>query len=526
MKKYIIGMALLVTMATSCEKKLEITPPSNLTEEQIMELLKKDSELVLAPMVSNMEEAVVMAQAVDNHIAYKNFQAYNIAQSLRGNDIVYMPLGQTYYVSDYQMIDYRTDAARHQERYWILLYKHIYMANNILRLLPKDIPNDENGQKMKRYKAAALTMRAYAYTYLMWIYADDYLNSGKSGVGVPLYTTITQTPVDRSPSSEVWSQVIDDAREAVRLYKEVSYNAADKQHDFDGAVANMVLARAAITAGEWAVAAEAANEVSVIHGGWQLMPEGLYVSNETSLSGFVSREANTEVLLAYDSDKTKPGTSVAGTSYNGWMNIYGSGQGGEGGGYMAIDKRLFDQIPTTDYRKKNFLTAKKTYKYESFAGKGKVVDLKPYMNTKFAASTGQTPNTDNTIQDEIVMRTSEALLIKAEALLRSGDEGGARTTLAELISARTNGAVSSVSESGDALLKLIQLQSRIELWGENGSEFYNNKRWNIPTDRRGGDAVTNHTEALAQVYPNAPYYTFQIPLVEINYNSSITVQNP
>ncbi len=32
---------------------------------------------------------------------------------------------------------------------------------------------------------------------------------------------------------------------------------------------------------------------------------------------------------------------------------------------------------------------------------------------------------------------------------------------------------------------LVQLQYRIEMWGENGREYFNNKRWNINVDRTG-----------------------------------------
>ena len=43
---------------------------------------------------------------------------------------------------------------------------------------------------------------------------------------------------------------------------------------------------------------------------------------------------------------------------------------------------------------------------------------------------------------------------------------------------------------------MVQLQTRIEMWLENGREFYNNKRWNIPVDR---SSSKNHVRIVEKL---------------------------
>ena len=67
---------------------------------------------------------------------------------------------------------------------------------------------------------------------------------------------------------------------------------------------------------------------------------------------------------------------------------------------MCIDQQLYDQIPDTDYRKKNFV--------EEAEG-----NYPAYIAVKF--------NSANYRQDEVYMRLSEAYLLKAEAEARKAE---------------------------------------------------------------------------------------------------------
>lgn len=96
---------------------------------------------------------------------------------------------------------------------------------------------------------------------------------------------------------------------------------------------------------------------------------------------------------------------------------------------MAIDNRLYVQIPDTDYRKKNFLSA------EQVAEGGEFEGYPQYTNIKF--------NTPTYEVDEVYMRLSEAYLLKAEAEARGGNDAAAQQTLYDLVSKRDSGYTKS-----------------------------------------------------------------------------------
>ena len=136
---------------------------------------------------------------------------------------------------------------------------------------------------------------------------------------------------------------------------------------------------------------------------------------------------------------------------------------------------------------------------------------------------GKVGNTDActpNVIDYALFRVSEAYLMKAEAQVQSG--GDWKTTLNSLISARSNGALNCdnyPSMAGLSPLEMVQLQTRIEMWGEHSLEFYNNRRWKINVNRSGSSV---HHSASQIPYAQL---VLQIPEQEINTNNLI-VQNP
>jgi hypothetical protein len=509
MKKIILIAGSIITLLGSCSKSLDIDPDGTMTREQLQEIIKTKPATVLEPMVTSMVSQVngfVPVNSVDS----RNFLVSNMLLNLKGNDMVLAHTNGGWLVSDYQMLNYREENQARAGLYWGMYYKWIFYANQILDLIPTDfdpaVTTDANKLIMK-YKAAALTMRAMSYTYLMWLYQDDYMHGGNTKPGVPLYTTVGGEK-DRAPAKDVWDLIIADATAAVELFKNSGLSNKFSKLDFDASVASVVLARAAITIGDWPKAITAANYV---------VQEYPTLINETQYTtAGMSNITLPETIFGYDfSTASGKGTS----SFPGWMNIKGEGgYGGNQGSWVAIDQRLYDQISATDYRRKNFVSAPFVeYKYASSQLPEKHFK---YYSYKFAAPAIDA-NTPNYNQDDIFMRTSEMILTKAEAEARAGQHGDAQTTLYQLAKERDPSYVKSAS-TGDALLKEIQLQRRIELWGEAGFEFFDNKRWNIGVNRAGS---ANHTNQL--VVPAGKLFTLQIPLAtELNYNPFIKEQNP
>lgn len=491
MKKALIYIASVATLlSTSCSSELETAPAgSSVSDEQLQELIKTDADLVLQPMMLG----AVNYMHTGNRAGGTNdrgFMIWNLGMDMQGNDMVLCDL-TNWFADEYMFENLRQQTASYTADRWYCYYKIVFQANQILDL----IPEDAEGRALV-YKAQALTYRALAYYYLMCIYQDDYLHGGKEKAGVPLYLTV-EGAKGRTPSTEVFGTISEDLKTAIALFEAAGYDPKQSTADIDQTVANMVLARVAVTTGDYTTAANAA--AAVISAGYSLMNEEQYTE-----SGFQST-ALPETIWGYT---WADATSLGNRSFAAFMSVIGTSYGGVFGNscYVAIDNRLYDQIPDTDYRKACFLNE------DLKVAPGKVIPK--YANAKFA--------TESFYQDEVYMRLAEAYLLKAEAEARGGNDAAAQQTLFDLVSKR-DGAYTKSTKTGTALLDEIFLQSRIELWGE-GHEFFTNKRFNVGVDR---SSSSNHTHKA--VKPAGKEFTYQIPLsIELNSNPFINAgdQNP
>jgi hypothetical protein len=234
-------------------------------------------------------------------------------------------------------------------------------------------------------------------------------------------------------------------------------------------------------------------------------------------NGFLNNAVNPEVILGFPL-----GTAM--TYHVQYYNPFGEGLGGVSKAYKRIDERLLNKIAPSDFRKDAFMNeAFGDYVYP----RNKTVAYIPAQtNLKFAATHGL--GSEDKIQvgaaTTYYMRSAEVLLMKAEAQAKLNDEAGAKATLNTLLAARTKTGETPLtcdtypSMAGLSALEMVYLQTRIELWGEGGREFYNNKRWNIAVDRTNS---TNHTSLVTYPVSNM---TLQIPEAEMLYNP-LAIQN-
>lgn len=485
MKKELIYLATAVALLfSSCASELDTNPAGDkVSDEQLAELVKKDPDLVLGPMMLgaiNFMHDGSRSSGTDEC----GFMVWHFGMDMQGNDMV-LSKTDNWFASEYMFENIREQTSAYTGDRWYCYYKMVYYANQILDLIPEDATGNA-----KIYKAQALTYRALAYYYLMCIYQNDYMHGGKDKPGVPLYLTV-EGAKGRTPSTEVFTTIADDLKTAIALFEQEGYNSHDTTSDVDAGVANLVLARVAVTMGDYTTAASAAS--AVIAGGYSLMNEEQYTT-----SGFQSATLP-ETIWAYT---WSSGTSLENRSFASWISRTAIDNANNKGRYICIDNRLYDKIPDTDYRKACFNpTAEGGYP--------------AYITTKFDTPTYRV--------DEIYMRLSEAYLLKAEAEARAGNDAAAQQTLYALVSKRDSGYAKS-TKSGAALLEEIFLQSRIELWGE-GHEFFTNKRFNVGVDRTSS-ANHNHKVVLPA---GDNYFTYQIPQsLELNSNPYITSadQNP
>src|SRR5690606_16479125 len=106
-------------------------------------------------------------------------------------------------------------------------------------------------------------------------------------------------------------------------------------------------------------------------------------------------------------------------------------------GYARIDNRLYDKIANTDVRKDVFMM--EAYGDYSYPSNAVVRFIPTHTNMKFAATHGMGSNDKRQVGrvGHTYFRTSEVLLMKAEAQAKSNSEAAALATLDVLLKNRT-----------------------------------------------------------------------------------------
>jgi len=400
--------------------------------------------------------------------------------------------GQTYYNFDYQM-DYREEQWVRTRLIWQGFYSLIDKANAIISLYPEGGANVNE----KGLLGQAFAIRGMAYTYLIQVY-QDYLNEDGTfkteAPGVPVYFNSADgksaeeiaAAKGRNTVGFVLEQAGMDLEKAVELLS-AGYERPSKNY-IDFSVASGLLARYYLLTQQWDKAAKAANDARQ---GYSIM------GNEDLHAGF-NDISNGEWMWGFK-HTTETQTSYA--SFFSWMDSKGSGYGGLWGA-VTIDKKLYDQIADTDYRKSLFVGPK---------GEGK---LAAYANLKFIGKASW-------LSDYLYMRASEMVLIEAEAYAHQNQGNKAAEVLKELMKNRQpDWNKSSVT------VEDVYLQRRIELWGE-GFTYFDLKRLNKGIDR--SYEGNNYPAGWKLTVPaHDVRWTYQIPLTEIqeNFNISEDEQNP
>jgi hypothetical protein len=538
MRNYIIGsLAVALLFFSACSKKLDVAPPNNIQDQQIKDLLASGDtakiRLIMGSMSNNMPllfnvNGIYGMGSADP--SYFTNQGLAVMRSLEGNDMVLgnqAGLGDLAGSAEYDLGNFQnSDNARQNAAYWFYAWGIITQANQLLDYLTDDIV--ANNSFLQDAKARGLVVRAYAYNFLMENYQDAYLQGGKDKLGMPLYTTFNpnQEYKARSSSVDTYTFIKHDIDTAIMLQKTAGIGYTADPSDIDLAVSNFLLARVSVVTGDWATAISACNDIMSHYP--DLMDQAHYGSKNSGTpgnpqfdpksNGFLNNDVDPEVILGFP-------LGVANTGFISLMNPFGGGYGGLQKAYKRIDERLYNKIADNDYRKDCF-QGNATFGNYTYPQNGTVNTLPSYINFKFASTMGFDGQGIHSDQSTCYyMRSSEVLLMLAEAQAQNGDGPGAEATLNKLLAARTRKGATALtcatypSMAGMTALQMVQLQSRIEMWGEGGLEFYNNKRWNIPVDRSNS---TNH------VYTGSlpvSKMTMQIPEDEINNNPKMVQNN-
>lgn len=423
---------------------------------------------------------------------------------------------------------------------WYYYYTIIGQANTIIAHIDDATGDDEQ----KTYvKASALTFRAYAFEKLMHYYAPRWQDSNNgSALGVILRLDESVDGLAQSTVVECYNQIYKDCEDAITLFGQTSFERSPNEVWIANEnTAHAVYARAALSKQDYATALA---QAKLAKQGFPLM------SNTDYYAGFC--RPTSEWIFGSFGDATENnwywsyGTQYACNGYYGGTQPNGAG---------AIDIKLTDQIPDNDIRKGLFLTADK---FPSF-------DLSdPTQNDAYYQTYGMLGIHNDDLWDEVdayiesrhaigassmerpyspgyyyiggqlkfyvfdtpgvgylpFIRTSEMILVEAEANYFLKNEAAAQAALVELNASSGRNADYTCNKTGEDLWKEIRNYRALELWGE-GFGFSDYKRWNMDIDRVGLDKGGSAAAAIAvKIEANDPNWTWVIPQWETDYNDA------
>lgn len=424
---------------------------------------------------------------------------------------------------------------------WYYYYSIIGSANTII----VNIDNAEGTDSEKNFiKASALTFRAYAFEklahYYCWRWQDS--NNGASQ-GLVLRLDESTDGLEYSTLAQTYEQIYKDLDEAISLFGKSEMDRSEGEVWIPNVnVAHAVYARAALTKQDYA---KALSEAKLARENYPLM------SNSEYLAGFCN-PTKEWIFGCY-----------GGSQENNWYWSYGTQFACNGYyssatqcGAGAIERDLINRIPNNDVRKSLFLTEDKFPDFDLYDGtamdltygilgmgsdetksdklwneaaaycqKMAVSGLAAPYSAGYMYLGGQlkfyvfdTPG----VGYLPFIRSSEMVLIEAEASYFLEDEPGAQNALIELNTSTDRNPDYTCDKTGEELWNEIMDYRELELWGE-GFAWSDYKRWNRDVIRKGFADGGNAHISIATTIPASGVnkWTWDVPLNETDYNDKL-----
>lgn len=369
---------------------------------------------------------------------------------------------------------------------WLDAYELIGAANNIIVNLPDVSPDDVAGlteADKTRFIGEAKFLRALTNFQLVNIFAQPFQFSGGSNLGIPLVTQpfeggeISEFQSERSTVNEVHAAIQQDLLDAVTALPE------DNALRAGAGAARALLARLHLYRGEWAQAADFADQV-ISSGQYTLATDYDFYDDNPGSSENIFSVINTPT--DGPQDESVPGSDEV------YVNFYNAAPGGRGDAPFSQDLQDAFAVEAGDRRFSELSVA------ASDAGGNDT-----FFTTKY-------PDVVNNASDGMVLRITEMYLIRAEANFQASTSVG-DTPLNDINLLRTRAGLVNL---GAVDLDIILLERRKELCfeGHRRMDLLRNNR-NLRPD--GGAASA----------PGANKVIFPIVDDEFTNNPNIT-QNP
>lgn len=464
-----------------------------------------------------------------------------LGDNLAGGVIHSAPANNLNWQNDTRWISHNQETSRTSEHLWYQRYHVIASANAIINKgTDGSIPEDA---KLKEILGQAYAYRAYAYLSLVQHYAKGYLiGDPASDPGVPLLFA-SEAPFTSEPRSTVeviYNQCKEDIDIAISYFEGATSRptgTADAKSQLNIDVAYGLKARIALNSGDWRTAADAA---VMARSNYSLMDESDYYTGfNTTLLPEVMWGSN---VIATETTYFRSYFYLMSNTFNG-SQVRNNPK--------IMDKRLYAQIPDTDYRQGLFLKEAPNSNDSASNNEGgwdnntnplytteeefddavweirNKYDLSykfnthPYMHFKMVNKSPGTTDPD----DIILMRSSEMYLIEAEAEAMLNNVVAAQNALKPLGEERDSAYDATVYNTKEDLMEHIKFQRGLELWGE-GFLYTDKIRWDDAIDHaaNGGSGASQvlYTDGFQQERPSVnKEWLFKIPQEEMDANPNL-----
>ena len=428
---------------------------------------------------------------------------------------------------------------------WYYYYTIAGNANTILA----NIDNAEGTEAERNFvKASALTFRAYAFEklvhYYCWRWQDS--NNGASQ-GIVLRLDESTDGQGYATLAETYTQIYKDLDEAIMLFEQSGMDRNASQVWMPNInVAHAIYARAALTKQDYT---KALTEAKLARQNYPLM------SNAEYHAGFCNPTSEW-IFGSFGSAQENNWYWSYGTQYA--CNGYYANAAGAANGAGSIGRELINRIPNNDARKALFLTEDKFPGYNfndgsamdlgygilgmgddekkadalweeaaAYCQKMAVSGLEAPYQAGYMYLGGQlkfyvfdTPG----VSYLPFIRSSEMVLVEAEANYFLNDETAARASLVELNATSGRNPEYTCDKSGEALWNEIMDYRELELWGE-GFAWSDYKRWNRDIVRHSFAEGGNAHISVAKTIPASGVnkWTWDVPLNETDYNDELNL---
>lgn len=504
-KKIIIAALASLGVLSGCSKMLETVPTTAVSGDTMLETTEGGLQALNG--IYRFFWRWSASTGSQTHEAFGP-QGYALMGDAMGDDMLFSSAGNGWFWYDYVYQEKRQFTRDSWRPYDIWNYNYTIISQ-VNYIIAKEGTMQGDKADVDYIMGNAYALRANAYYNLAINYARSYAGH-EDRLCVPIYTEPTTSKTQgkaRATNAEVYGQARADIDKAITLL-----TGKKQKHcsHIDGAVANGIKARIAITMNDFAAAYEAAD--NAIKGTSKKLSKDVTWGYNDAIKG-VDVMWGAEVIT--DQGTTNP-QFLAQMDHT--AGSYGADQ------RKLCSKWLYERIDADDVRKQ-------WWSDEDLTEDGDITHGLQQYKFRF-----KDPKTLTSGADHIFMRLPEMYLIKAEAACRNNNDSEAQTVLNEFMSYRLDGYDCS-GKTGTALGKLttdetgslleeIILQRRIELWGEIGRVFdIKRLRQGFVRTTAMGYQESALLTALKTDDPESFDWVMTIPQAEMDANS-LMVQNP